>query len=556
MGELGGMTPFCKLLVIPALTNMLAAATAGLDQAAVTLPYGELKQLLTAVARAEQAHEPLVALLSARLRVSIEGGKPVVDATFASASFGTGLAMVPLIGGNLTMGAHTPADAGVLIHGGMLCQTLEGAGTRSLEAHLLPAAGAEGFEWVVPACPSAILETGTLGADATIAVKIDGREQILDANQMLPLPLAGGTVSVRLVAGEETREALRPAQPSTWTWQHQALVLPGDGVLAYHVMARASTTDGSGVAAVLILPPEAREVAVAGRDLAGHKLLRGAGHSLSLTLDWKTRGVLERDLELSYQMPRRPLDRKWALQAPTGAVADATRTRFIIATSATLSYAADNLTGPFEPDELPGFLKTKLQGQSCHYLEAGDSAALSANPLPLVAIAEGTIPTAAWSLKLEPDGAMLLKGILTVAHRRRMTVAFDTPPGLTLLSCQVGDEAVAPVNRGDGLLEVTLPGQAEITKLECAFSGRTAALDPVEGTMALALPKTPLFINSLTWNIDLPGGYLAETNGNLTRVSNPKDLAGSQITLRKNLCREERPEIHVFYRRADLKHGF
>ncbi len=548
------MTKFHMLLAIPVLTTTLAAATPGLDEAEVKLPYGELKKLLADAVRPEPPGEPLTALLSAHLRVSIDAGKPVVDATFASSSFGTGLALVPLIGGNLTMVTRKPADSRVLIHGRHLCQALEVAGTKVLEARLLPAAGPEGFEVLVPACPSAILETGNLGTDAAIAVKIDGREHILGPNQMLPLPLAGGSVTVKLLGGDETREALRPPEPSTWTWQHQALVLPGDGVIAYHVMARASATNGSGVAALLTLPQDAREVTVAGRDLTGHKVQRGEDRALNLTLDWKTRGVLERDVELSYQLPRRPLDRKWSLQAPGSPVADATRTRFVIASSATLAYAAENLTGPFEPDGLPDFLKSQLKGESCYHLEAAESAALTVNPLPLVATADGSIPTAAWSVTIEPDGAMLVKGSLTVEHRRRMVVAFDTPSGLSLLSCQVGDQAVAPVNLGEGRLEVTLPGGGGSTKIECAFTGRTEALDPVDGTLTLALPKTPLFINALVWSINLPGGYIAETHGNLTRTPNSKDATPSQITLRKNLCRDERPEVHVFYRRADLKH--
>ncbi len=549
------MTKLHKLLVIPVLTTTLAAAAApGLDEAEVKLPYGELKKLLSDAARPEKPAAPLAALLTAHLRVSMAAGKPVVDATFVSASFGAGLALVPLLGGNLTMATLKPADARVLVQGRFICQALEGAGNQVLETRLLPAAGPDGFEWVIPACPSAILESAMPDTQGALAIKIDGREQILGPNQVLPLPLAGGSVTVRLLGGEETREALRPPEPSAWTWQHQALVLPGDGVITYHLLARASATNGSGVAAVLTLPQDAREVTVTGRDLANHKLQRSADRLQTLTLEWKTRGVLERDVELSYQLPRRPLDRKWTLQAPGTPVADATRTRFVIAGSATLAYAAETLSGPFEPEGLPDFLKSKLKGESCYHLESGEAAVLTVNPLPLVATAEGRIPSASWHVSIEPDGAMLVKGSMSVEHRRRMAVAFDTPPGLTLLSCQVGEQAAAPVNLGDGMLEVTLPGAGGSTKIECAFTGRSAALDPVEGALTLALPKTPLFINALAWSIDLPGGYLAETHGNLTRVINPKDPARSQITLQKNLCRDERPEIHLFYRRADLKH--
>jgi hypothetical protein len=73
----------------------------------------------------------------------------------------------------------------------------------------------------------------------------------------------------------------------------------------------------------------------------------------------------------------------------------------------------------------------------------------------------------------------------------------------------------------------------------------------VEGTLKLSLPRTPLFLHSLLWHIDLPQGYQAETHGNLTRVT-ATGGPPSRISLRKNLCRDERPETQVFYQRADL----
>ncbi|RYF19363.1 MAG: hypothetical protein EOO77_10320 [Oxalobacteraceae bacterium] len=72
----------------------------------------------------------------------------------------------------------------------------------------------------------------------------------------------------------------------------------------------------------------------------------------------------------------------------------------------------------------------------------------------------------------------------------------------------------------------------------------------MEGTLELSLPKTPLFIRALTWKIDLPPVYQAETHGNLVRVTGAGDPP-SRLTLRKNLCRDERPQTHVFYQRSD-----
>ena len=83
-----------------------------------------------------------------------------------------------------------------------------------------------------------------------MALAIDGKEQVLGSNRFAALPLTGGSVEIRMLGGEETREALRPPEPSAWTWQHQALVLPGDGEIGYRVLGRASAAGGSGVSAV------------------------------------------------------------------------------------------------------------------------------------------------------------------------------------------------------------------------------------------------------------------------------------------------------------------
>jgi hypothetical protein len=55
----------------------------------------------------------------------------------------------------------------------------------------------------------------------------------------------------------------------------------------------------------------------------------------------------------------------------------------------------------------------------------------------------------------------------------------------------------------------------------------------------------------LLWHLELPSGVLAETHGNLTRIPSTSGVT-SRISLRKNLSRDERPEVQVFYQRADL----
>src|SRR6478609_2104849 len=268
------MSKFHTLLVISAFASPLGWAGPGLDQAEVRLPYGELKSLITGAARepAPGRNEP--ALLSARFRLSIADGQPVVDAAFRTTSFADGLAKVPLVGGEVTVAGQKPQEARVIIQEEMLCQVLDKPGAQVLDLRLLPVTATNGVVLRVPPCPASIFETGDLGEDGSMVLKIDGREQVLGSNRTVALPLAGGQLEIRMLGGEETREARRPPEPSEWTWQHQALVMPGEGEFIYRILCRASATAGSGVAATLMLPADAREVVVTGDDLAGQKVIR------------------------------------------------------------------------------------------------------------------------------------------------------------------------------------------------------------------------------------------------------------------------------------------
>lgn len=546
------MAKLHHLIVTAIGVPSLALAGPGLDQAEVKIPFGELKTLLADASRPGVSREPLSALLSARFRLVMVDGKAMIDTTFRTATFSDGLAMIPLVGGEVTIDSQKPADARILIQGKMLCQAQEKSGTQVLEMRLLPGFGTGSARLVVPPCPAAVFETGELGGDRSVALVIDGKQQVLGSNGLMPFPLTGSTVEIRLLGGEETREALRPPEPSAWTWQHQVLILPRDGEIAYRVLGRASAGGGSGVSAVLALPADARDVKVMGDDLAGQKVSRGADRSQALQIEWKTRGLLEREISISYLLSQRPLERSWKLQAPSAPGEDSTRTRFIILGAPELSYAAAGLSGPFSPKGLPGSLTEELKGEACYLLDAAATAELTVTPLPVVATAEATISEAVWAVKIEPDGAMLVEGALSLEHRGALGFTLEVPPGMTLLACDVGGQAATPVNLGEGKLELTLPAAGVKTRIACSFTGRTAALDPVEGTLELALPKTPLFVRALTWRIDLPRGYQAETHGNLVRAADPGDPS-SRLTLRKNLCRDERPTTAVFYQRSNLK---
>jgi len=520
-----------------------------LAEAEVRLPYAELKQLLSRTKPEIKPASPEPALLSAHLRLSIENGRPVLDATFRTLCFGDETARIPLLAGDVSLGGQEPPEAAVVIDGKALCLVVEGAGVRSIQLRLLPIVRADAFVLALPACPAVIFETGELGPERSVVLASDGHEETLAAGETRPLANSAQSLRIRLLDGAQTREALRPPQPSEWSWQQQALVIAEEGELVYHIIARASAADGSGVAAALPIPTEARDLVISGEDLVSHEKIRRENPASSVALVWKTRGVLDRQLMISYRMPLRPLDRVWRLQAPGG---DGTRTRFVLASSPLLGYAAEGLSVPLTPQGLPAALAARLGGATCRYLEAATTAELSVTPLPVAATAEAVMSTAEWLLKIEPDGAMLATGVLGIDHKSTLEFTFDTPAGMKLLSCELGGKPVPPVDLGQGLLKVTLPAGAGKSDLVCSFTGRGDALDPVEGTLRLSLPRIPMFIHKLVWHVDLPAGYQAETHGNLTRVQGPSGGPPSRVTLNKNLCRDEGPEIHVFYQRSDL----
>lgn len=520
-----------------------------LENAEVRIPYQELKQLLAKAAAPAVPKTPKPALLASKLTLSVDHGAPVIDASFRCTSFDANVSLIPLLAGDVTLGTQDPADARILMENDTFCLAMDRAGTTDLKVRLLAAATEEGFTLSLPECPSSMIEIAELPEGRAFHVTRGSTEETLTSRQSRPISNQNRELQIRLMDDRESHEALSAPEPSRWTWQQQTLVMPDTGDLLYQSLIRASALDGSGVEADLPLPADAQDVEVTGVDLVSQTKVRGDRRSLSLALRWRNRGVLDRQLLVSYRMPLRPLDRKWKLEAPGG---DDTKTRFIIAASPLLAYAAEGLSGPLAAQGLPEPFAARLNGGSCHHLETQTTAELAITPIPVVPTADGVITRSDWSLKIEPDGAVLLTGNMRADHKGSVQLTFDTPPGMKLLSCEVAGKPVSPVDPGDGSLQLTLGANQEGTEVACSFTGNSEALDPVAGTMKFSLPKTPLFVHAIRWNLDLPAGYQAETHGNLQRSSPDGKSPPSRIFLSKNLCRDERPEIQIFYQRSDL----
>ncbi len=534
------------------LTCTVAGHTMAEPQAEVRLPYAEfialLKKTETPAPENTKTPVPDPQLLSSQLHFTVENEQARLKGQFRVISFGEEIRHTPLIGGAVTIESLQPEDALVVAEQGSLCLINRRPGLQNVQLMLLPRL-LPAASFTLPPCPSAILEIGKLPQDHSVILQQGNLETTLTSGQRIALPTSGGELSLRLLGRKETQAALSPPEPSTWTWQHEAVVEPLDGELSYQLLTHASANGGSGVNALLELPGEARNLELDGDDLASYRLIRGENRALQVALQWKTRDLLDRQLRIRYRMPLRPLDPTWSLQAPGGADS---RTRFILPENPRLGFDADGLSISTSPDGLNAALAKALAGRNCRFLESNHQALIKVTRIPVAATADGVIRNANWKSQLEQDGATLLIGALSVEHRTPLDLDLTAPEPLKLLSCEVNGRAVQPIDLGNGRITIHLPLKDGGSLITCSFTGRQQELDPVEGTLSLQLPNTPVFIHSLQWALQLPANYQAETHGNLKRAAgtpaNP-----SSILLNKNFCRNEHPQVQLFYQRSDIR---
>ena len=130
------------------------------------------------------------------------------------------------------------------------------------------------------------------------------------------------------------------------------------------------------------------------------------------------------------------------------------------------------------------------------------------------------------------------------------------PEKSELLSCAVNDRRVNPIDRGEGALEISIAPQPDgkPTRVALAYTSRTSAFQPVSGRVKIELPKTPLLITSLEWDIAIPADYeVAAFEGNVVPAPGAKPREGSTVVhLKKELCRNEQPYVELFYQRPEV----
>ena len=88
--------------------------------------------------------------------------------------------------------------------------------------------------------------------------------------------------------------------------------------------------------------------------------------------------------------------------------------------------------------------------------------------------------------------------------------------------------------------------------MNLSYTGRLPALAPVSGQIALSLPETDLFVQTMFWDLQIPDEYeltALEGNVSLTPSASTTTKDPLLIHLRKDLLKAERPSAELFYQK-------
>lgn len=158
------------------------------------------------------------------------------------------------------------------------------------------------------------------------------------------------------------------------------------------------------------------------------------------------------------------------------------------------------------------------------------------------------VTTSTSDMRLVRDGTFLNHSEWVVRHGAAFVLKLRAGKDSELVACLVNGKPVEPVLAG-GLLEISLPEPEGETKLALSYTGKAAPMAPVRGDIAISLPATDLLVESITWQLRLPLGYVP-----IAVEGNTESVAGgsqNQIVLTKELCRGEAPSVRIFYQKPE-----
>lgn len=488
-----------------------------------------------------------------------------MSAEFKVESFAGQWEKIPLMGTGMAVASVEPEDTRLIVEEDYLCLMAKESGPVTVKVRfneqplpisdempllkLLTAQGAVGS-----------LQVKGMPEERSLKIKngqLLGRH---DGIASIALPSKGGELTLYLTDGslEKKAEPPPPLRPSEWTLQNEVLAYEGDGELCYRIKGYAMALNGSAVEMTVLLPANARSIKLdAADDLADWKMERNKDGQSELRLHWTTRDIMERSFRLSYAMQKLPLEREWELKAPALADAEKTKSLFMFPLSAGTEIKAENLQGPVPLAKLSKWVAEEKAGMEFGTMTGASSVKMQSRLLPRLETAVATITKSQYVTRLVSDGSVLTEGTLEVEHDASIRWAFSLPEKSELLKCSVNNVSIQPIARDQGGMEIPLNhagGKAIQSRVSFSYTAAKGKLEAVEGQTTLELPQTALFIAELLWSIEVPESYEISAVEGMDQLSSAKGTASpNTAALIKKLCRDERPQAQLFYRKRGLE---
>ena len=537
--------------------------------AKVTLPYTEMKALLEMAdtkarqeQKAAQSKPPVPAMLvSSQYELVLSRSQATLEASYHARALSDGWQTLPLLGGDARLEQADLKEATVLWQDPDYCLLTEGKGEceAKLRFALTPPS-----EWTRD--KGLHLRPGTAALNRLRISGLPARKMV-HIRGVAPADVTDGVVTYHLPAGCTdlvlTLEDDQPPAPpvsSRWGIQSEVFVRYHEGRLVYQGRIYAQAEDGSGLTLDLGLPASATAITMNSDDLAQSQLGPRENGRRTLHVQWKTRDVLDRKLEMAYELPQSPLSTNWVLYAPQVLGGADARTLFVILPVPGLELAGANLKDSVQSRRLPDWLRERVGSSDFLTTETGTDYPLQATWLPRVETAQALVSQADYQTQLVADGALLVTASFTIQHQAPLNWRVQLPAVDEILACQVNRKPVQPVRRGQNDIEFPLAApNDQATQVTFSYAARLSALDPVSGRIALELPRTDLFTQLVRWNLAIPDTYettAIEGNVGIARADlqtpAPGALPEPLIRLKKELVRGEAPAAEIYYQRRGL----
>jgi hypothetical protein len=526
------------------------AAPPDLSEARVTLPYSELKALWDAARREatpEKRKPPLEStLLAARYQLALKGDQAIGVVDYETQSFTDEWTVIPLLGAQTQIDEVEPAGVQLITRDGHYALVTNRTGKQKLRIKFAAklTGTTDGAHFRLAISPGSINTLSVSG--------IPGKQtlRIADATQ---LSAEKDRASFRLPAQEQLdfdvipEKAIVLPTPSRWKIETQALVQFSDGKLNYIAHLAANTDHGSGLAMELEFPPGVDVTKINGPDLGDWRATTLENQSRRVHLRWQTRDVLRREIEVEYNFAQPLTGGEWNLKAPRLIEGENFPPLYAVVPQQGLELTA--ATPSPGPRQLPVWLVEKLDGKN--YLVFLGDAPLMAKWLPLVETAQAVVETATAKTRIVSDGALLTEIDYTIRHERGLRWSVNLPEGCELLAAKLEGQPVKPIDRGEHVIEFSLPSGKAVSAVALSYTGKKPAFKPVSGQIAVELPQTDLLVHWIDWELRIPVAYeIAAFEGNVESAPCDKtDSSSRVIQLHKELCQKERPRAEFFYQK-------